>query len=126
MAHGVPTLENRDWNFKNAVTVTGQLSIGDLLVISQSASTRTGAGAIDITSTITWIVTDGADALTLADGAEGQIKFLVMKTDAGAGTLTPANLGNGTTITFDDVGDSALLLFTNAAWHMMGGTATLA
>jgi hypothetical protein len=86
----------------------------------------TGAGAVNITQEITHIVTDSADALTLADGKEGQRKWIVMKTDAGAGTLTPTNLGNGSTITFDDVGDSADLLFTNGAWHMMGGTATLA
>jgi len=49
-----------------------------------------------------------------------------MKTDLGDGTLTPTNLGNGTTITFDDAGDSAHLIFTNAARYFMGGTATLA
>jgi hypothetical protein len=86
----------------------------------------TGAGAVDTTSAVTHIVTTAADALTLADGISGQIKWLVMITDGGDGTLTPTNLGNGTTITFDDVGDSALLLFTNDAWHFCGGTATLA
>jgi hypothetical protein len=48
-----------------------------------------------------------------------------MKTDGGIGTLTPTSLGNGTTIIFDDAGDSADLVFTNSAWHMIGGTATL-
>lgn len=91
-----------------------------------TVQTLTGAGAVDITSPITHVATTGADALTLADGAAGQRKFIVMTSDGGAGTLTPTNLGNGTTITFDDVGDSADLLFTNSAWHFMGGTATLA
>ena len=49
-----------------------------------------------------------------------------MKTDGGTGTLTPANLGNGTTLTFDDEGDSAHLKFTNGNWYFVGGTATLA
>lgn len=80
----------------------------------------TGAGALDVTSPITHVVTTGADALTLADGVEGQEKFIVMKTDGGDGTLTPANLGNGTTITFDDAGDSAHLIFTNSARYFMG------
>lgn len=96
------------------------------MVYAQTVQTLTGAGAVDITSQITHIVTTGANALTLIDGAEGQEKFIVMKTDANDGTLTPDNLGNGTTITFNDVGDSAHLLFTNGAWHFMGGTATLA
>ena len=72
------------------------------------------------------MATLSSNALTLADGNEGQEKFIVMKTDLGAGTLTPSNLGNGTTITFDDVGDSAFLKITNGSWHFMGGTATLA
>lgn len=97
-----------------------------VLLYGGTAQTLTGAGAVNVTSSITHVVTTGADALTLADGVEGQRKFIVMKTDGGDGTLTPTNLGNGTTITFDDVGDSADLLFTNAAWHFMGGTATLA
>jgi len=89
--------------------------------------TLTGAGAVDLVSDVTLVdTTGGAAALTLADGVEGQVKNVVMSVDVGDGTLTPDNLGNGTTITFDDVGDSATLLFTNSAWHFMGGTATLA
>lgn len=86
----------------------------------------TGAGAVDVTSDMTHVVTTGADALTLADGVEGQEKHIVMITDGGNGTLTPSNLGNGTNLTFDDVGDSAFLKFTNGNWYFMGGTATLA
>jgi hypothetical protein len=81
----------------------------------------TGAGAVDLTSPITHIVTTGANALTLADGIEGQTKMIIMKTDGGDGTLTPANFAQGTTITFDAVGESVYLLFTNGGWHKMGG-----
>jgi len=107
-------------------STTNKVTHGGLTIIGQTVQTLTGAGAVDITSMITHIVTTGADALSLADGEEGQSKYIVMKTDANDGTLTPTNLGNGTSITFDDVGDSAQLLFTNGAWHFMGGTATLA
>lgn len=85
-----------------------------------------GAGAIDPTSAVVEITTTGANALTLADGVDHQMLFAVMVADGGAGTLTPDNLANGTTITFDDVGDSAFLLYAAGAWHWMGGTATLA
>lgn len=95
-------------------------------VASHTVQDISGAGAVDIISEITHIVTTGANAYTLADGYNGQKKHIVMQSDGGAGTLTPSNLANGTTITFDDVGDSAFLLFTNSAWHFMGGTATLA
>ena len=93
---------------------------------SGTPQTLTGAGAVDIITATTHVVTTGTNALTLIDGVEGQRKFIVMKTDGGVGTLTPSNLGNGATLVFDDVGDSADLIFTNSAWHFMGGTATLA
>jgi len=103
------------------------ISTAGVIRHNKTPSTRDGAGAIDITEPITWIVTDSnPDALTIADGAEGQRKSIVMKTDVGDGVLTPANLAGGATITFDDVGDSCELLFTNGSWHFMGGTATLA
>lgn len=87
--------------------------------------TLTGAGAVSITTPITWLVTTGANALTLADGQEGQHKYIIVKTDGGAGTLTPTTPAGFATLLFDTVGDSAHLLFTNAAWHFMGGTATV-
>ena len=111
-----------------SATGTLKLTVANLLNkiptwlgFSQTAETRTSAGAVDITSAITWVVTDHANALTLANATEGQIKFIIMKTDGGAGTLTPSSTpANYSTIQFNDVGDSVQLLYTNAAWHIMG------
>jgi len=94
--------------------------------VSDTPQVLSGAGAVDIIATVTHLVTGGADALTLADGTEGQRKIIVVKTDGGEGTLTPTNLGNGSTITFTDAGDAAELFFTNGNWYMVGGNATLA
>ena len=96
------------------------------VIFSQTPQVLTGAGIVDITSAITHIVSNGANALTLADGVEGQLKFIIMKTDGGDATLTPTHYANGSTLTFNDVGDSINLLFTNGAWHWMGGKATSA
>ena len=73
-----------------------------------------GAGAVDLTNLITELTTTGADALTLADGTtSGQIKIINMIVDGGDGTLTPATFANGTTITFDAVGESATLVWNS-------------
>ena len=91
--------------------------------------TVSGAGAVSVDVPVTRLVTtaSGGDALTLADGAEGQVKYIYMKTDGGDGTLTPTNLHDGTTITFDDANDDALLIFTDSAWKVVGTpTATVA
>ncbi len=81
--------------------------------------TRTGAGAISLTSEITLLVTTGADALTLADGTVGQRKVIKMKTDGGDGTLTPTNFKDGTTITFNDVNDVVELMFFDSEWQLI-------
>ena len=115
--------------FKGQLRVIGERTKDVTLYISRVRPTtqiRTGAGAINPKSEVVHIVTTGTDALTLVDGEEHDQLILVMKTDGGVGTLAPDNLANGTNITFDDAGDSALLYYTNNAWHFMGGTATLA
>jgi len=82
----------------------------------------TGAGAVDLTSATTRLVTTGADALTLANGTDGQEKYIFMDTFGGAGTLTPASSLGYTTITFGADGDSVLLQFNSAAgaWIIKG------
>lgn len=89
----------------------------------------TGAlGALSLSHCCHIIVTTGAATGTLADGTQaGQLKHIVLKTDGGDYVLTPANYANGTTLTFDDAGDSATLLWDGAAWtHIGTPTATSA
>lgn len=111
-----------DANFSAINTELTSTTSGSLTGILNTSSTATlsGAGAIPITAAIAEWTTTAADAGTLADGAEGQHLFIVMVADGGDGTLTPTNLAGGTTITFDAVGDSVHLLFTAAAWYVVG------
>jgi len=115
-----------------AVTVASSaagFSVGTTFTTG-STTTSSGGGAVAITGMIHEITTTGTgDALTLADGAEGQhLNVVYVAEGAGGDTavLTPTNLGCGTTLTFNAVGDSAMLLFTAGAWQCMGGTAVAA
>lgn len=81
--------------------------------------TLTGAGAVNLTTHTTLIVSTGADAGTLAAGAEGQYKFVKMKTDGGDHTLTVTNLQGGTTITFNDAGDFVFLFYVDSKWNIL-------
>jgi hypothetical protein len=79
-----------------------------------------GAGAVNITQLTTkFTSTATGNALTLADGVEGQMKVIVYVAEAAGGDtgiLTPANLGAGTTITFNNVGDACILQFLGTDW----------
>ena len=111
---------NDEFVFKDhAVTMTNK-TMGAMFGTVQALS---GAGAVDVTSLITQVTTTGADALTLANGANGQLKIITMVADGGDGTLTPTTFANGSTITFNDVGDSAILVYnTTGGWAVVGST----
>lgn len=137
--------ENRQMDFRNLallaqdVDLTGELSAASLDVNSietgtietgtmvGGVDTLTGAGAVSLNTLVTKIVTTDANALTLADGSEGQVKIIVMTTDGGDGTLTPANFANGSTITFGDVNDAVVLVFLGTEWYLLANNgATIA
>lgn len=100
--------------------VTGNVT-GDLTGrVIGSTTTRSGAGAVPITAATVKLTTTGANALTLANGADGQILSIVMVVDGGDGTLTPTTKTGFSTITFDAVGDSVTLqYFTTLGWMIL-------
>ena len=107
---------------KNATgTVTSNASYGKS--IRGGVQSLSGAGAVDLTNLITELTTTGANALTLADGTtSGQIKIINMIVDGGDGTLTPTTFANGTTITFDAVGESATLVWNSTIGWIASST----
>ena len=124
-------------NCRGALTGTGVRDCANINsyegYTGRNTQTLTGAGAVSLLQPITKLVHSGSgsDALTLADGnaAVNGLKKTIVMTNIGGGTdavLTPTNLMNGTTVTFNSNGDSAHFEFIDAAWVFLGGTATLA
>lgn len=91
---------------------------------SAAVQSLSGPGAVNITSLATaFTSTATGNALTLADGAQGQLKTIIYVAEAAGGdtgVLTPANLGSATTITFNNVGDSVTLQFAGTDWWVVG------
>jgi hypothetical protein len=103
--------------------VYGNLAIsGGFLVMSQAVQSISGTGALvaNVSSAQTNITTTGAATISLADGIQGQIKQFVMITDGGDAVLTPSNRGGFSSITFNDVGDTVKLQFSNSKWYIIG------
>ena len=111
---------NDEFVFKDhAVTMTNK-TMGAMFGTVQALS---GAGAISLNTLHTALTTTGAQAQTLANGVNGQIKTITMVADGGDGTLTPATFANGSTITFNDVGDSVMLIYnTTGGWALISNT----
>lgn len=91
---------------------------------SDAVQALSGPGAVNITSLATAFTSTAAgNALTLADGAQGQIKTVIYVAEAAGGdtgVLTPTNLGSATTITFNAIGDSVTLQFAGTDWWVVG------
>lgn len=93
-------------------------------IIQSGTTTSSGADAVAITGGIHEITSTGTgDAMTLADGAEGQLLTVLYDGEGAAADtaiLTPTNLSQGTTITFNALGDVVRLQFTSGEWHVLG------
>ena len=96
------------------------LSGAKTIVATETATGGGSAVALSLNTAHSAIVTSGAQAFTLANGVNGQIKTISMVTDGGDATLTPATLNGGTTITFGDVGDGVVLIYnTTGGWAVL-------
>ena len=100
----------------NSATLTGLFG---------SVQSLSGAGAVNITDTVTEITSTGTNALTLANGTPGQVKIITMIVDGGDATLTPTTFHDGGTIVFNDVGDSVVLVYhTTIGWKLVVNNGT--
>lgn len=89
--------------------------------VTGSVQALTGAGAANLTTLITEMTSDSADAVTLANGESGQIKIIVaVDVTAGDITFTPATFANGSNITFDAAGEAVTLVYTASGWNVVG------
>jgi len=90
------------------------------LAFDSTPQALTAAGAVNLTTAVTTVASAAAIALTLANGSVGQVKIICMTTDGGDATLTPTTLNGYSTITFNDVGDSCVLIYnTTGGWSVI-------
>lgn len=123
------TLEIYDCTTADWIDLVPNLAVESILSGTQIASfypqgaqeTVTGAGAVNVTSYLTLLVSTGAaQAITLANGTSiGQMKKIKHYTDGGSMVLTPANLAAGTTITFTTIGEVVLLQWNGTDWVVL-------
>ena len=110
-------------------TTGGSINSAGWLALSGS-DTRTGAGAVSLTTPVTFLSnSSGVEALTLANGTAGQIKVLVMTVKGGTSMRFTGQsnmlFAGGNTLTFDAVGETAILMYVNSKWTLIAGTAAV-
>ena len=91
---------------------------------SQAITADASSQVADVTSAITEInATSATGAISLADGADGQIKIFINVSTGGTNNvvITPTNLRGYTTITLNAPGETAVCIFKNSNWNIIGG-----
>ena len=91
---------------------------------SEAITADASSQVANITSAVTEVdATSSTGALSLADGAEGQIKTFINVSTSGTNNvvITPTNLRGGTTITLNAEGETVTCLFKNAKWNVLAG-----
>ncbi len=104
--------------FNNIPTWLGLNSTSEAITASGSTA------SINLTSAVTEVNATSATApLTLADGANGQIKTVINISSSGtnAVTVTPTNLRGHTSITLNAPGETITLIFKNSNWNIISG-----
>jgi len=103
-------------------------NIPSWLGLNSTSQAITGDGstssAVDITSAVCEVnATSGAAPVTLADGANGQIKTIINVSTGGSNNvnIVPSNLRGGTTITLNAPGETVTVMFKNSNWNIIGG-----
>ena len=96
--------------------------------LASTSQTITGDGstssAVEITNPVTEVnATSGAAPVTIADGANGQIKTIINVSSSGtnAVTITPSNLRGYTSIVLNAPGETVTLMFKNSNWNIIAG-----
>ena len=102
-------------------------NIPSFIALKQTSQSITADGssttAVNVTTAITEIkATSATHSCALADGSDGQVKIIVNTSTSGTNaiTITPANFSNST-ITLDAPGESAVCIFKNSKWYVIGG-----
>ena len=108
-------------------------NIPSWLGLNQTSQTITADGstatAINVTTAVTEInATSATHSGALADGSAGQIKIILNTSTSGSNavTITPSNLAGYTTVTLNAPGESAILIFKNSNWYIIGGNGYVA
>lgn len=109
--------------------IAGNIKLDGYLAFDGTAEAVTAAGsavAINVTSPLSNITstatTTAGNALTLADGVQGQLKIITLIVDGGDVQINPANFANGLSITMEDAGDNITLIFNNSKWQILSNT----
>lgn len=109
------TAAGGDTNVNLELTAKGTGMVDVTTAMRYTPQTMTGAGAADLTVTLTLLNSASTFAVSVADGTQtGQVKMFGGM-NSGVATVTPTNMTGGTSITVGN-GQAATLIWQGSSW----------
>lgn len=116
-----------------SIVTAGGMGVGKNLTVGgslrePSVDTLTGAGAIDLTTSFSWLNNSAVNqSVTIGQGVDGQTKFIALLsgTDNTKLTVNGGALATWTSIDFVVPGETIELKYMSGLWLIMGGIATV-
>lgn len=99
------------------VDINGNLKLNGF-IRNTSVDTQTSSGVVSLITESTVLAASSAAAVTLADGADGQVKVLVAN-NVGPVTLTTSHPAGFASIGFNASGETATLKFVDGKWYIL-------
>jgi hypothetical protein len=103
------------------------------LGLKQAVQSLTADGSTALVANVTTAITtvnatSTSGAVSLVDGADGQIKTIINVSTSGTNNvvITPANFNGYTNITLNAPGETVTLLFKASKWHIIAGNGYVA
>lgn len=122
---------NGDTSIGGTLTVGGVTTFNNGIALGGTVrSAQSGAVTVNLIDLVETYITNATAQLDaeLPDGiGAGQMKIIILNTfDTNNLVVTPTNMANGTTITFDASGEYAMLVFDGTSWNVVSTNATVA
>jgi hypothetical protein len=94
--------------------------------LDSSVQLLASGGIVNVTNTITQLVADSSNStLTIPAGGVNQLKILTLVGNSGGSYKLTGNIAGSANVIFDQVGDTATMLYTYSKWYVIGGTANV-
>jgi hypothetical protein len=102
-------------------TITGSLTVSSETRFTSTKSFSSGGGTLNAdNATRISLRIDGTTTTTLSDGTDGQIIYLycTQQISVGSHTITPSNAVGFTSIEFNKIGQTAVIMFMTNKWYL--------
>jgi len=104
----------------------GNVTLRGNVQVESNVQSLAAAGIVTLDQPVTTLAgTSVNGVITIPTGVEGQLKIVTMISTVGGDYTLHGNVAGSANVNFNNIGDTATLLYINSKWFVIGGTAAV-